>query len=166
MPPLNRLLEDQENNVWRRPTSPHGSFSALPDSPWKPATPDVTAGRSGRRARFSETNQVHTVISRESYSEQEIEDCWSTASEFASFRQDVCTTVYLLKTDPNRVDDVEFTMRGVEHRMEEGANRRCFLRYRAKTAVFDEQDFQSGLGERCVEREVGGFLKREVGLGG
>jgi hypothetical protein len=156
MPPLNRFLEDQENNVWRNHNpSPdnarRGSFNAVDESPLKPTNVEQETPTSERRARFSEQNQIQSTIGRGDYSEQEIDDCWCTASEFVSFRQDIFTTLYLHKTEKHRIDGEEYTMRGVEHRVEGASSRRSSLRSRAKSAVLDEQDFQDGLGEASMD---------------
>ena len=122
------------------------------ESPLKHTHHDVeqVTPTSERRVRFSEENQIHQIISREDYSVQEIDECWYTASEYVSFRQNICMTVYLHKIDPNRIDGTEYTMRGVEHRVEGASSRRYSIRSRAKSAVLDEQDFQDGLGEASV----------------
>lgn len=153
MPPLNRLLEGQENNLWRYQASQQnetsrGSYTALSESPLK-----VTVGPTlaSPIVRFSTEVTSFSTICRGDYSDQEIENCWYTASEYASFRQDVCNCVYLCKIEPSRIDEVEYTMRGVEHRTEEGAIRRYTLRSRGKSSVLDEQDFQDGIGESSVQ---------------
>lgn len=151
MPPLNKFLDDQENNVWRY-QGPHqdvakrgSSFGAMSDNPLK-----VTVEASStwaRRVRFLDEDETFSIIGRGDYTAQEIEDCWCTASEFAGFKRDVYTTVHLKRIDPSRIDEVEYTLRGAEHRTEEGSARRYTLRSRAKSTVLDEQDFQDGIGE-------------------
>jgi hypothetical protein len=156
MPPLNRLLDDQENNVWRHQNvSPEdarrGSFNAAVESPLKTSHEEPATPTSERSVLFSEHNQIHSIIDRQYYSEEEIGDCWYTASEFVGFRQDICTTVYLHKIEKSRIDGKEYTMRGVEHKVEGASSRRSSFRSRAKSAVLEEQDFQDGLGESSVD---------------
>ena len=150
MPPLNRLLEDQENNFWHHQVtqqndSRHSSFRIALEGPFKISSEATAVSR--QTARFSDKEETYPIISREDYSEQETMDCWYTAREFASFRQDACTCVYLDKTDKDRIDEVEYTMRGVEHRTKQGSTRRYTLRSHAKRTVLDEQDLQDGMGE-------------------
>ena len=154
MPPLNRFLEDQENTVWRLENQSHEGVSShggleSPSKPRNALAEEISS--SERRARFSEENQLHAIIRRKDYSEQEILDCWYTAQEYASFRHDISTTVCLHKIDNTRIDDMEYTMRGVEHRVKEASCRRCSIRSSAKSVVLLEQDLQDGLGELNVE---------------
>ncbi len=157
MPPLNRILEDQENNAWHRQVrandgSRRNNLNDLSDSPIKPTSVDDQGEEPRRKARFSECDQIHVIPGRDYYSGREINDCWYTANEFASFRVNICTTVYLHRIDPSRIDGKEYTMRGVEHKAGQASCRRYSLRSRARSAVFDEQDFQEGIGEPSVER--------------
>lgn len=150
MPPLIYQDEASESNTRRCRTPLHDESSA--SESFDDAHPDLInlkshAEGTQRRARFSESVTCHLTLTRSEYSEEESKNCWYSASEYASFRQDVCTTVYLMQIDPNRVDGVDFTMRGVEHRVAEVSLQRRRLRSLSISAVLDEQSFQRGIGE-------------------
>lgn len=153
MPPLNRLFENQENTAWSRQLpsqdgSRLNSFAST-NSANKESSSKV---QSARRPHFNDCHKIHHMPGRGEFSKQEIQDCWYTANELASFRLNICTTLYLFKVDPTRVDCGEYTMRGLERKLEEASCRKNCLRARARSAVLDEQDFQVGIGEVSPER--------------
>lgn len=157
MPPLNRLIEDQENNSWHRQVPAHdgsrnNNISAISGSTSKVVASNEDSSTLKCRTHFNDCPEIHQIPGRDDYSSEEIQDCWYTASEFSRFRLDICTTVYLHKIDPSRIDGKEYTMRGVEHKMGDSSCRRYCLRSRARSAVLDEQDFQEGIGEPSAER--------------
>jgi hypothetical protein len=192
MPPLNRLVDDdddlEDNHVhWRR----NQATNAFPEEAGRgivsaPLNGTLThtnsevqdTPASERRARFCDhQNQTHSIRrgGREDgddySSEQEMVDCWYTASEFARFRQDIRTTVNLHKQDKCRIDGKKYTMRGIEHRVEpasssnrvepaSSSNRRrgrrsssssSSRRSRARSAVMEEQAFQKDTGEPSAD---------------
>jgi hypothetical protein len=146
MPPLHYHLDDKENSVWRNAFPRDNSSDII--------CPQNLSNASGfvrvpcRRAHFGDKIevQVFTIGSRDDYSQEETESRWYSASEYAAFRRDLSTTVYLLKTDPGKIDDAKYTMRGAESNTLDGCNRRSYLRSIARTAVLDEQACQKSLG--------------------
>ena len=149
MPPLNRLFENQEPSGWSRQLpSQEGprlnSFASNKSTPLKV--------QSARRPHFNDCHEVHRIPGRGDFSKQEIQDCWYAANELTSFRLNICTTLYLFKVDPTRGDCAEYTIRGLERKIEEASCKKNCLRARARSAVLDEQDFQVGIGEVNPER--------------
>lgn len=162
MPPLDRL-EDQENDVpaananrspcssedqalARRSGGQEHSFIPMLENP--PKQNDCpTRNRQGGRVSFSGQNTLHGIPGLEDFSEQELVDSWYKAPDFLIFRRESFLTIDIARIDPSRIDDIEYTLRGAEHRVKEVCDRRNLLRWRARRAVMMEQEFQEGIGE-------------------
>jgi len=155
MPPLNYNLDDKENTVWR-----HAFPREHDDSRARECAQD-TFTKSGwvgvvpcRKAHFADKVdvQVFTIGSRDEYSLEERESSWYSTSECAAFRREISTSIYLSKTDPARLDEITYTMRGAESYTLDGCRRRSHLRSIARNAVFDEQACQKILGIKDYSR--------------
>ena len=155
MPPLNYNLDDKENTVWRH------AFPREHDDSRPRACAQNVFTKSGwvgvvpcRKARFADKLdvQVFTIGSRDEYSLEERESSWYSLSEYATFRREISTSIYLSKTDPAKLDEVKYTMRGAESNTLDGCNRRSHLRSIARSAVLDEQACQKSLGIRDDSR--------------
>jgi hypothetical protein len=92
------------------------------------------------------------VPGREDFSQKELVDSWYKAHDYAIFRKESFLTADISRIDPSRIDDIEYTLRGAEHRIKEVFERRNSLRLRARRAVLLEQQFQEGMGEPSADR--------------
>jgi len=152
MPPLNHHLEDKENNLWRngvprRRDDSLGSQCARSQSP-DPSSGSVLRDCPRRKARFLDDHepQIVTIRSRDEYSNQEKVECWYTLSDYSAFRRDIYTSVYLLKTDPRKLDDIKYTALGAESSTADACRHRDCLRSAARGAVLAEQAYQRTMG--------------------
>lgn len=78
------------------------------------------------------------------YSDDEIQDCWYTETDFLTFKQEALVTLDIYKKSPARVNNIDYTMRGLEHHLEEVRNRRKLMRLVGRMIVFDNQDWPDG----------------------
>ena len=166
MPPLDRL-EDQENvpaaNANQSPCSSDDetlgrssggrdqSFIPIQESPLK-QNECATQNHQRIRVSFSEQNTMYGIPGLEDFSEQEVVDSWYKTPDFLVFRRESFLTVDIARIDPSRIDDIEYTLRGAEHRVKEVCDRRNLMRWRARRAVMMEQEFQEGIGEASSDR--------------
>jgi len=168
MPPLDKV-DEQENVPARSSQSPcryeqfepivlvnnqsarHDNLNLMLDSPLiHEESPIGNCERTG--VAFSEKNSLHAIPGLEDFSEQELADCWYKAPDFTAFRAECLHTAHLHRMHPNRIDDIEYTLRGIEHKVKEVSDRRNELRWRARRAVLLEQKFQECIGEASPDR--------------
>ena len=128
MPPLNK---DVEFDFWMY------TPEQLPEQPLK--SDHRRRRRPGKSVRFNEEQQVHEIISRNEFTNQEIDDSWYTADDFTTFKRDVTTVTYLMIHHPGCIDDVKYTSRGAECRVDEIVQRRHQWRLEGRTAVMVAQ---------------------------
>lgn len=95
-----------------------------------------------RRVNFA-LDQENYLLMRDTgdYSNDEIQDCWYRETDFLSFRQEALVTLEIYKKSPERVDNREYTMRGLEYHLAELRSRRKLLRRLATRIVLDDQEF-------------------------
>lgn len=129
MPPLNK---DIEFDFWVNDPE------TLPEQPLKA---DRRRRRRPRKTvRFNEEEQqVREIISRNEFTSQEIDASWYTADDFTSFKRDVTTVTYLMIHHPGCIDDVKYTSRGAECRVDAIVQRRHRWRLEGRTAVMVAQ---------------------------
>jgi hypothetical protein len=140
MPPLNNSYECSFE-CWNQQLGSRSSFTALPDQPFKPAR------RQRHVARFREEVTVHDVMALSDFTSNEVQDSWYEAIDYNDFRKDVAITVYLTRSEPHAVDDIKYSPRGAECRIEGILARRHQWKREAKSAVLDEQEYQNESGE-------------------
>jgi hypothetical protein len=166
MPPLNHYLYDQEkvlcagnlsqstNDDEAQDCGGDGlreSLSAVEERPLK-RRERQGGNRRGAPIIVWGQNSIYKIPGRVEFSEQEIVDSWYRARDFANFRKEIILTADIFRIDPIRIDDIEYTMRGAEHRVNEVYERRNLLRRRARQAVLLEQEFQECMGEASADR--------------
>jgi hypothetical protein len=124
-----------------------------------PGTSDANDDHDKRTAKsqtpsvmFSDQDSViHNVLSLSEFSDDEVRACWFSRGEYNSFKRNSLLTLSLNRTGDLSPDDPEHSMRGLECRTRELTDSRRILRYRAATAVFEEQARQRGTGVRDPE---------------
>ncbi len=158
MPPLNRYIEDEGNDDALRFSNSsqdqgrRDSFDIVLEKPAQTTSILKLLVVSERRIRFVDQLQVRSISGLGNYSEQEIQDCWYSATDFAAFRQEVHNTLYNYNKNPTRIDGIEYTMRGLEHHLENLPSTRSLLRMRVRMIVLDGQVRKEGVGDANVER--------------
>jgi hypothetical protein len=141
MAPLNNSYE-YSCGYWNQQSGSRGSFSALPGQPYKPAR------RQRQVARFREEVTLHNVMALSDFTSDEVQESWYKTSDYNEFRKDIAVSVYLMGNEPHAFDDVKYTSRGAECRIEAAIARRHRWKLEAKSAVLDEQDYQDAMGEK------------------
>jgi len=157
MPPLNTFDVDEPLVVNR--TSPNDVRSNSTSSferelndedhhPWKFAFPR----RRQKSVSFNHQIQVEYLPNREDWSEEEKMSRWNSADDYTNFQLDIFTTVYLLRNDPESIDDACNTSRGVECRDPVATRRRRQIRKEAWDVVLERQNIQ-----RQMNDELNGY---------
>lgn len=101
-----------------------------------------------RQVTFAvEKEKVQLIRGRGDYTNDEVQDCWYTESDFLTFKQEALLTLEIYKKNPARVNNVEYTIRGLEHHLEEVRNQRKLCRLVTKMLVLDDQ----GLSDDACE---------------
>ena len=108
--------------------------------------------RLPRQVTFAgDKKTVHLMRGLGDFSNDEIQDCWYTETDFLTLKQETLSTLEIYKRSPESVDNVKYTMRGLEHHMEEFRNRRKLLRLVSRMIVFDNKDFSDGACQSKLE---------------
>jgi hypothetical protein len=163
MPPLNAFIDDEISATIESPdkegskdssirsSSSTSSFdrelNELDDPAWKFALAPTTTitGRSRRRSRnnksvtFNPHVQLEYLPNRYDWSVEEKASRWISATEYTIFQLDISNTVFLLRNDPESIDDDYHTSRGVECKDPIATRRRRNTRKEARNVVFERQ---------------------------
>jgi hypothetical protein len=142
MPPLNRCTQPE-------PLDNSSRHSAeAPSSLSYPHDDDVTTNKlsdlHGRKSvAFHETiNHVELIDHHRDWSVTERSYRWHSQQDYTKFRQDILSTIYVVRNHPEQIDGEEYTIRGIEGRDQANVERRQQLKQRARSVVFEEQQFQ------------------------
>lgn len=96
-----------------------------------------------RRVRFSAaTNQIHTIINRDDYSQEEVLSCWFSDDETSKLRATRHKTVQLMLEKNYKKTSIFSCYRGLEAWTDKGHDEMTIRIHDCKDAVMDEQDFQ------------------------
>ena len=158
MPPLNdNVLEYSQPSRWNSQNhgdelySPTSSFArrTVPRDRFSDAhkpTGSTRQRQGGTQVRFNEEVNVHFVINLQEITPEEIQQCWYNPNEYNEFKSDVAVTVYLIQNNPGKVDDIKYTRRGAEIRIDSILEQRHNWKREARSEVLSEQYAQNMMG--------------------
>jgi hypothetical protein len=142
MPPLNKELESQS------------SWNSLEEESLEKATlPQQRRRRPRKEVRFQENNlvQLHFIPHFTEYTADEILASWNSSADYSTSISEMQTTLYMMTYQPECLDDVKYTSRGLEGRRQEAVERRRTLKHQAWSCVMEEQEYQRQTGESDQE---------------
>jgi hypothetical protein len=160
MPPLNAFIDAEVSATIESPDnegkeSPYRSSSStssfdrelneLDDPAWKfaLAPPTTISGRSrcrnNKSVTFNSQVQLEYLPNRYDWPVEEKASRWISDNEYIIFQLDISNTVFLLRNDPESIDDDSYTSRGVECKDPIATRRRRNTRKEARTVVFERQ---------------------------
>ena len=168
MPPLNAFIDAEVSVTIESPDNIEGSkessfrsssstssfdreLNELDDPAWKFAlAPPQTTTISRRRRKRSRNNnklvvtfnpqvQLEYLPNRYDWPVEEKASRWFSANEYIIFQLDISNTVFLLRNDPESIDDDSYSSRGVECKDPIATRRRRNTRKEARTVVFERQ---------------------------
>jgi hypothetical protein len=135
MPPLNKQLESQL------------SWSSLEEERLEKTTLPQRH-RPRKEVRFQEDLvQLHSVPHFTEFTADEILAAWNAPAEYSRMMHEMQTTLYMMTYQPELLDDVNYTSRGLEGRRREAVERRHALKRQAWSCVLEEQEYQRQTGE-------------------
>jgi hypothetical protein len=140
MPPLSKQFESQLS--WRSLEEERFEKTTLPQR-----------RRPRKEVRFQDDDlvQLHTIPHFAEYTADEILAVWNSPSEYSRMIYEMQTTLYMMTYQPECLDDVNYTSRGLEGRRQEAVERRHTLRRQAWNCVMEEQNYQRQAGESDQE---------------
>lgn len=152
MPPLNNFVVDEHLVVSRTSPNTVRSISTSSferelndeDPTWKFAFPPR---RQQRSVSFNHHIQVEYLPNREDWSEDEMASRWNSADDYTNFQLDIFNTMYVLRNDPESIDDACHTSRGVECRDPIATRYRRQIRREAREVVFERQNIQRQMND-------------------
>ena len=92
-----------------------------------------------KSVRFNSQEERYEIPNLDSFTAGEISDSWYSRFDFSTFSREVSKTIYLIKNYPHLVDDIEYTSRGTESRMEKLCNQRRQNIFHARQFVLNSQ---------------------------
>lgn len=139
MPPLNRWLESQPLDG----RSTHSCIATAASDDVYDEAFKFSHRRRRTSVKFNDTiAQVDFIDHHCEWTQEERSARWHSQGDYACFRRDVFSTVYMLRNHPETVDDTETTARGIECRDPLAVERRQYVKQCAWNAVFEEQHVQ------------------------
>lgn len=108
------------------------------DPTWKFAYPPKRKN-CRKSVSFHEHIRVEFLPTRYDWSEEEKNSRWITNNDYLGFQLDVSNTLFLLRNEPESIDDASHSSRGVECRDPSITHRRRNARNEAKNIVFEWQ---------------------------
>lgn len=100
-----------------------------------------------RCVSFCTSVVVHAGIYLTEYTDEEIDDCWYSQTEYLEFKKDIRRTLSMVERRLE-IDEETVTTRGLEGRTKSGARIRSKNKAKARYAVLDEQHRQRIYSER------------------
>ena len=153
MPPLNRETVYHDDFCEELPTNWRG----LPqqkivshDEIFMHPTPKRAQPSHARRrksVRFHTFSLQYPTMNIDDFTTDEIEDTWYTTDDFCRFSRDISRTLFFMMNEPNLIDDIAFTSRGAECRLEHVTQRRRRVRSQARELVFQAQKETASLAD-------------------
>jgi len=117
----------------------HKDFS---ERRWEAESPPC---RPKRRVSFSDTDTVHTVISRDDISIEEKSNSWYNRHEFLFIRTDNNRIIKKIRAGLCNVDSLDNEARGLEYKTRVRTHLRESIKTEALLSVLEEQDMQEEL---------------------
>lgn len=149
MPPLNKI------DVGNAPNSTHRHGFRSTESPEQSLNeqPSRSASSTPKSVRFDYQVRLYFVLHRNDYSQHEAKSSWYSGMEYTSFKREIAMTVRMVSSTnpPRKLDCKDYTSRGVECRTVHKLESRHRAKSEARSAVFEEQDFQRHTGKKNVE---------------
>ena len=145
MPPLNNFVFDEP--VFVSHTADVDSPSSFDrrsleiEDPWKFAFPPATT-RQQKSVSFSHQVEIQYVPSRCEWTEEETNSRWNSEEDYTNFHLDLFNTIYLIRNEPEAIDDICHSARGVECRDPITKKRRRLWKSQAWDVVFEQQKLQ------------------------
>ena len=144
MPPFNRYQDGEiTTHHRRRSISPTGSclsLSELEDDHFK-----FARQKSTKSVSFATSCKIEYIERHCEWSEEERICRWYSHKDYANFRKDLYSTLYMIRNHAEVLDDIKYTARGVECRDPAHIGRRQQVKQNAWAAVFEEQNTQRSL---------------------
>lgn len=146
MPPFNNFVFDEPFNVESSSVndihieSP-SSFKQELDSE-DPLLKFAFPPRRQKSVSFNNEVEVQYLPSHHYWSEDERLSRWNSDDDYTNFQLDIFSTIYLLRNDPESIDDICHCSRGVECRDPLARRRRRKLKQEAWDVVFKRQIIQ------------------------
>ena len=134
MPPLSRTMEQDFNCCCYQQKQKEGNLSNTHLLPTK-------------RVRFDDHTRQPAIAYVGELNPDEIVACWYTRADYYQFQQDITLTLHMMMYEPNCIDNINFTSRGLECRLAVAVDRRHKVKMKAWTAVLAEQACQNDSGE-------------------
>jgi hypothetical protein len=104
---------------------------------------DSSPKRSRKGVKFhDETSMQYSIPHHTEWTDEERTQRYYTQEEYFAFKSDVFTTLFYIRNYPHRLDNIQYTGRGVECRDPAVAKRRNQIKQVAWSTVFDEQKHQ------------------------
>ena len=104
---------------------------------------DILNHRRKSSVSFHEDIRVEFLPTRHDWSEEEKNSRWISNDEYLGFQLDVSNTLFLLRNQPESINEVTISSRGVECRDPSITYRRRTMRKEAKQIVFARQRIQN-----------------------
>lgn len=182
MPPLNAFIDAEVSVTIESPDNIEGSkesslrsssspssfdreLNELDDPAWKfalaPPTATTTISRRRKRSRnnnklvvtFNPQVQLEYLPNRYDWPVEEKAARWISANEYIIFQLDISNTVFLLRNDPESIDDDSYSSRGVECKDPIATRRRRNTRKEARTVVFERQKIRKQQQQMIDEQQ-------------
>lgn len=102
-----------------------------------------------RQVSFNHQVEVQYLPSHYDWSEDEKISRWNSDDDYTNFQLDIFNTVYLLRNDPQSIDDICHSSRGVECRDPIARSRRRQLKREAWCVVFEQQKIQRQMNDEA-----------------
>jgi hypothetical protein len=151
MPPLNNLVFDEPLLVNRTTinsvrSESSSSFERELDCE-DPLLKFAFSPRRQKSVSFNHQVEVKYLPSHYDWSEDEKISRWNSEDDYTNFQLDIFNTVYLLRNDPQSIDDTCHSSRGVECRDPIARRRRRQLKQEAWCVVFERQRIQRQMND-------------------
>jgi hypothetical protein len=171
MPPLNAFIDAEVSATIETPdnegkdssirsSSSTSSFdrelNELDDPAWKFALAPPTTISRRRRSRnksvtFNPQVQLEYLSNCYDWSVEEKASRWISANEYTIFQLDISNTVFLLRDDPESIDDDSYSSRGVECKDPIATRRRRNTRKEARAVVFERQKIRKQQQQQMID---------------
>lgn len=159
MPPYNNVVFDEPLHV--ESSSVNGARSESPSSFKRQLDSEdhllkfVFPLRRQKSVSFNHQVEVQYLPSHCDWSEDERLLRWNSDDDYTNFQLDIFNTVYLLRNDPESIDDICHCSRGVECRDPLARRRRRQLKQEAWDAVFTSNRQRT---QRRMDDDINDYL--------
>lgn len=151
MPPLNSFFDepvfvsrDRFDATGVDSPSSFDRRSVEVEDPWKFAFPPA---RQQKSVSFFDQAEIQYISSSREWTDEEKRSRWNSDEDYTNFHLDLINTIYLIRNEPESIDDVCHSARGVECRDPIVKKRRRLWKTQAWDVVFEQQKLQRARNE-------------------